>query len=275
MFPISEYVTLVSKIDTLESVALHGIGEPLLHPHLTKFVEISSNKGARVRVTSNGTLLTEERASALAEAGLSCLIVSLDGVTADTYRAVRPEADLGRTSSNIRCAIQLWSERTAAPKLEIAMVVSKLNQEEASLMPALAKELGADRLTISPMKPPVARLEALVSSREEWIRVKRDTSLAAEKADIELHVRGEGLHSVSLQATGTHRCEKPWTSSVVLLGGEVMPCCNIHTAKYSMGNAFASDFAEVWSGVLYEEFRALLVSSGNVPSACRWCPDFR
>jgi radical SAM protein with 4Fe4S-binding SPASM domain len=60
-----------------EEVGLHLMGEPLLYPHLYEAIEYANEKGLRTQVTTNGSLLTEERVQKLVDARLDKLTISL------------------------------------------------------------------------------------------------------------------------------------------------------------------------------------------------------
>lgn len=61
----------------LVNLKLFG-GEPTLRPDLATIIEHASRLGLRCTLVTNGTLLTEERACALVQAGLAELDLSLD-----------------------------------------------------------------------------------------------------------------------------------------------------------------------------------------------------
>lgn len=70
------------------SVCMCG-GEPTLRGNLLEIIEIISPHAGAVNMVSNGFTMTQEKASALKDAGLSTLQISLDGVNAiqhDTFR---------------------------------------------------------------------------------------------------------------------------------------------------------------------------------------------
>src|ERR1017187_6523657 len=48
-----------------KSVCFHLMGEPLVHKNFARFVEISGAHNLSVQITTNGTLLDEERSLAL------------------------------------------------------------------------------------------------------------------------------------------------------------------------------------------------------------------
>ena len=72
-------------------VLLFSGGEPLVHPRLIEYAQYAVNKGLRAVISTNGTLITEEKAKALKEIGLSYVGISLDGLeeTHDKFRGVK------------------------------------------------------------------------------------------------------------------------------------------------------------------------------------------
>ena len=72
-------------------VLLFSGGEPLVHPRLVEYAQYAVNKGMRAVISTNGTLITEEKAKALKEIGLSYVGISLDGLeeTHDKFRGVK------------------------------------------------------------------------------------------------------------------------------------------------------------------------------------------
>ena len=72
-------------------VLLFSGGEPLVHPRLIEYAQYAVNKGMRAVISTNGTLITEKKAKALKEIGLSYVGISLDGLeeTHDKFRGVK------------------------------------------------------------------------------------------------------------------------------------------------------------------------------------------
>jgi len=72
-------------------VILFSGGEPLVHPRLTDYAEYAVSKGMRAVISTNGTLITKEKARVLKEIGLSYVGISLDGLeeTHDKFRGMK------------------------------------------------------------------------------------------------------------------------------------------------------------------------------------------
>ena len=72
-------------------VILFSGGEPLVHPRLAEYAEYAVKKGMRAVISTNGTLITAEKAKVLKEIGLSYVGISLDGLeeTHDKFRGLK------------------------------------------------------------------------------------------------------------------------------------------------------------------------------------------
>ncbi|PIE62913.1 MAG: 12,18-didecarboxysiroheme deacetylase [Desulfobacter postgatei] len=71
-------------------VLLFSGGEPLMHPRLVEYAQYAVSKGMRAVISTNGTLITKEKAKQLKKVGLSYVGISLDGleVTHDKFRGI-------------------------------------------------------------------------------------------------------------------------------------------------------------------------------------------
>ncbi|MCK5097512.1 MAG: 12,18-didecarboxysiroheme deacetylase, partial [Desulfobacteraceae bacterium] len=71
-------------------VLLFSGGEPLIHPRLVEYAEYAVKKGMRAVISTNGTLITKEKAEILKKIGLSYVGISIDGLeeTHNKFRGV-------------------------------------------------------------------------------------------------------------------------------------------------------------------------------------------
>lgn len=72
-------------------VILFSGGEPLLRRDLPELIQFAVDKGMRAVISTNGTLITKERAAVFGKMGLSYVGVSIDGMKAthDRFRGVK------------------------------------------------------------------------------------------------------------------------------------------------------------------------------------------
>ena len=145
----------------MPTVFFGGIGEPLFHPRTPEWVAQVKQRGARVELITNGTLLTEKKTHQLIDAGLNILWVSLDGASPESFADVRLGAELPTVLENLRRFRQLRKGgHYPRPELGIAFVAMKRNINDLPLVLKLARELGAKHFNVSNVLPVTPELQA-------------------------------------------------------------------------------------------------------------------
>ena len=125
-------------------------GEPLLNKDLPQMIREAHEAGLYTIVSTNAQAMTKERAEALVQAGLSRIIVSMDGLTQATYGAYRIG---GRSGEMRRQALRYLREakeqlRIGKTIIELQCLRLKTNEHEWSAFQTQYKALGADRLSL-------------------------------------------------------------------------------------------------------------------------------
>lgn len=105
-------------------VLLFSGGEPTIRPDMPELAQYAKERGMRVVISTNGTLITPELAKQMAEVGLSYVGVSLDGgrETHDGFRGVPGSFD--KALEGIRNA------KAAGIKVGLRMTINKMNWED-------------------------------------------------------------------------------------------------------------------------------------------------
>jgi Fe-coproporphyrin III synthase len=105
-------------------VLLFSGGEPCIRPDLIELMQYARDRGMRVVISTNGTLITPELAARFAEVGLSYVGVSVDGAreTHDHFRG--KEGSFDDALRGIRNA------RAAGIKVGLRMTINKRNWED-------------------------------------------------------------------------------------------------------------------------------------------------
>lgn len=85
----------------LEMVTPYGIGEPMLHPQLFEMIRHCKDHGISAGISTNATILNEERGRRLLESGLDYLIFAFDGTTPEVYEKYRKGANFYKVRQNI------------------------------------------------------------------------------------------------------------------------------------------------------------------------------
>ena len=116
-------------------------GEPLYRSDIFQLARYATDKGLRVALATNGTLVTKEVARMIVDAGVKRVSISLDGAdptTHDTFRGI-PGA--------FEAAVQgLRNLKRLGMSVQINMTIARHNAKQLPDVLQLAKSLGADAL---------------------------------------------------------------------------------------------------------------------------------
>ncbi|RLE35690.1 MAG: hypothetical protein DRJ61_02600 [Acidobacteria bacterium] len=278
------------------AVLLGGHGEPMVHPQFLDVCRALAEVGGTLSLITNGLLLNPETTDALLDLAQSGSFVhitcSIDGARPQTYNHIRRRGHFDTLRENLLRLAHSKKERGIdRPGLSIEVVAMKANQEELSLMPALAKELGAAELVVADLVeyegflnqslPPGTQsrqyLEQMKKSAEDTGILLTITPGLAERlagpAPTQDSADGSGVLSGLLPELKKDRsnkvkdCDDPWTKVFVGSNGDVRPCCFL---TMPMGSLNSQGLDEIWVGQNYRTIRRLLRSQSPL-TVCRLC----
>jgi radical SAM protein with 4Fe4S-binding SPASM domain len=116
-------------------------GEPLYRSDIFQLATYARDKGLRVALATNGTLVTKEVARMIVDSGVKRVSISLDGadaVTHDAFRSIPGAFD---------AAVQgLRNLKALGMSVQINTTIARHNAKQLPDVLALAKSLGADAL---------------------------------------------------------------------------------------------------------------------------------
>lgn len=84
-----EALSFIDEIAPLHPMLILSGGEPLLRPDINLLAKHAADRGMRVSLATNGTLLTSENAKKLLSSGVSRVSISLDGASSEMHDAAR------------------------------------------------------------------------------------------------------------------------------------------------------------------------------------------
>lgn len=134
---------LAPVFPTLKRAYLFGLGEPMLHPRIVDWVARAAGAGVEVWITTNATLVDQERADALARAGLYRVSVSIDGGTRETYERIRRRGSWDDVVRGL-AALGEAKRRFGNPRVYLNVVGMVSNLAELPQLLELCAEHGGD-----------------------------------------------------------------------------------------------------------------------------------
>jgi tungsten cofactor oxidoreducase radical SAM maturase len=270
----------MKTLPELQRVVFSGLGEPLTHPHLLEMVRLVRERGLAVTIGSNGLLMDRATSRELVQLGVDRLILSLDGVTPDTYAGVRGGM-MSRVVDNIRGLNEAKRELgSLTPALGIEFVALRSNIAELADLTGLASRLGAARVLVSNV------LAYTDEMREEILygyepRPPFNSGSWPVKADA--WVMWGTLDLPRMHWGAEQRCRFVGDrATVVGWDGAVIPCYALahnysyltidgrrkQVARYVLGELTQQSLQEIWTSEDYCRFRNE-VRDFHFPS----CPD--
>mgnify|MGYP001614590975 CR=1 FL=1 len=148
---VEAFIPFIRSAGTINLGGRTAIGEPMFAPRFDDIVRKirSINRNIVIDLSTNGLLLTRDRANFLIENAPVAVTFSMHAASADTYNAVMGpgKADrFDRVVENIRyfCGIR----RGRPTRVNINFGIGRLNHQDAVRAVGLAKDLGVDMMTV-------------------------------------------------------------------------------------------------------------------------------
>lgn len=239
---------------------LYFQGEPFLHPQFANFVRYATSKGVFVASSTNGHFLSEANVGAIIQSKLDLLIISLDGVTRESYRKYRKGGDFDQVISGIETLVKAKKElKVHYPLIELQFIAFRHNEREIEQFKTLGKKLGVDRTVIKS-----AQIYELKQSSE---------ILPPENPVYSRYGKNESGEFYLVKKKRNY-CWRQWSSAVVTWEGDVTPCCFDKEARHVYGNLKEHCLYDLWENRYAAQFRENLFQHRNLPEICKECPDF-
>ena len=241
---------------------LYFQGEPFLHPQFADFVRYAKSKGIFVASSTNGHFLSEAIIEAIIRAKLDFLIISLDGVTQESYRKYRKGGDLNQVISGIETLVRAKKKlKVNYPLIELQFIAFQHNEQEIEEFKKLGKKLGVDRTVIKS-----AQIYTLYNTQQ------LSGILPPENPAYSRYKKNES-GEFSLLRKKRKYCWRQWSSAVITWDGNVAPCCFDKEAEYAYGNFKGHSFSELWRSRSAGQLRETLFQRRDLPEICRDCPE--
>ena len=198
-------------------VRVHNYGEPFIDRQLTEKVRYAKQKGIKeVGMISNGSLITEEIARGMIEAGLDAINISVDAAGQGGLRATRLGLNYDKVIANVERLVRIRAELgRRRPKLILSFVRQNNSADEQAFI-------------------------------EHW----RDV---ADKIHItDLH---NWAGTLNHESDVNYPCYRPWLTFTVLWDGRVSLCCADFDGKTILGDLNTQTIAEIWNAEPYRAVR--------------------
>lgn len=230
--------------DFLEFAIPYGVGEPLLNPQIFEMIAYCKQQGIPVGISTNATVLSEEFARRLIEAGLDYITFAFDSTSREIYETYRKGADFDQVRNNILSFLKIKKRLQSHIFCIIQMVALKENRREARALTRMWKLEGIDE-----------------------VRIKKD----------EVHIQGSAIPGDhATRPPRRHPCYQLWRGPMYIhYDGTVFPCCYIFPDE-SVGNIKRNTLTEIWNAEKMIRLREAHIKGAlKAYKSCQNCPAAR
>ncbi len=233
-------------------------GEPFLHPQFLDLIRQAKKHKIYTATSTNAHFIDQKKAEEIIDSGLDRLIISIDGLTQETYENYRVHGNLAKVIEATKLLIAAKKEKkSATPHLIFQFLAVKPNEHEIPAVFSLGKELGIDEVRIK---------------TAQLYDYKNGNSLMPENEKYSRYVRTtDGTYKLKYK-TGNH-CWRMWSGSVLTWDGKVVPCCFDKDAQHVLGTIEQTPFNEIWNHKKYKNFRQAVLTGRNQIDICQNCSE--
>lgn len=200
----------------VKHIHLYLHGEPLLHPRIVEMVAYAKSKDLAVHLTTNGTLLNEEKMEGLLQSGLTIadtITFSVLGSSKEIYESVMRRSNYDRVQRNILDFMKLRRKyRKNGPIVDVRLYKMPENEHE-------------EQSFLINWKNKVDHVVVVKKISERFAKYKL----------------------AELNISRTHTCSVLWERMTVFWNGDVSVCCEDIDGDFILGNLKENSIHEIWN----------------------------
>lgn len=239
---VDEMADFPHKIKTLRFV---GMGEPLLHPRITDMVKyaVAKKVAEKVEILTNASLLTPKLSDALIAAGLSRLVISIQGTNKKKYQEIsRVNINFETFVNNIKYFYEHKNKTIMHIKIvDVALDNKEDEKRYYKIFGDICDTIGIEH--VSPIFPNV-----------KFNRV----------------LKGNRYTQFGLKVSKVQVCPQPFFTLQINPDGKVVPCYSV-TYPAILGDCNKQTLLEIWNGKKYRWFRRKMLNGAK--TVCKLCAN--
>lgn len=246
---VDDMTSFPQKLKVLRFV---GMGEPLLHPNIAEMVSYATKKKIteRIEILTNASLLTPKMSDSLVAAGLTKLLVSLQGTTKEKYYKVsKVNIDFKKFVENLRYFYKHKGKSQLHIKIiDYALDGEKDRQKFYKLFGNICDTIGIEHA--GPIFPGVNYKKVLKG-------------------------KSKPITQFGLPISELKICPQPFFTMQINPDGKVVPCYSVQYPEI-IGDCSKQSICDIWKGKKYQHFRyKMLDGVKNVCKTCKNCNIIR
>lgn len=236
----------------LINILLYFQGEPFMHPHIEKIIEITRKNKIFTEISTNAILIPDVF-NKIKDSLPDKLIISFDGITDETYLKYRKNSDLKKVIESLKLLSTL--PRKKRPYIEVQFLVFKHNEKDISKLKEFLSLYKVDKISLK---------TAQVSDFEN-INILPDNPKFSRYTIVD--------NKLILKYPIKNKCKRIIFGSVICYDGNLLPCCFDKNSQNIMGNLHKSTISEIRNSIKYQNFVNQVFTDRKKISICNNCTE--
>lgn len=239
--------------DYTDYVYFHVKGEPLLHPELDKFLDLSNNAGFKVNITTNGTLINKVKDMIITKPALRQINFSLHSFDGNKMNESKQEyignilsfTKEALNRSDMLISLRLWN-------LDEDNEVNLRNERNDDILRIIEKEF------------------SLPYKIQDKIMTERGIKIA-DRLYLNQDYQFKWPDVEQEEDNKTGFCYGLRNQVAILVDGTVVPCCLDGEGVINLGNINTTSFSEIVQGERARNIIAGFTRREAIEELCRKC----
>ena len=242
--------------DSLISVILYGWGEPFLNRGLPDMIAECTARNILTITSTNGNCeLNIEDALRIVDAGLSVLVIALDGSNQEIYQRYRRGGDVEKVK-RFASLIQEAKNRRGSeyPYTNLRAVVTRENEEDLPNLEKIAHTLGMNMFSGK-------------SVGDFTVNAPFKTFEPLRK-----NMRRYGKEGKTGRRKPLFKCPYPFRQPTIFWDGTLVGCEFDYSLQMPWGKIKEQNFVEIWNNSKAKRLRTSIKNGRGRPDFCTRCP---
>jgi MoaA/NifB/PqqE/SkfB family radical SAM enzyme len=242
--------------NVLIAVYLYSYGEPFMNKNLPQMIEACTKRNILTLTTTNGHFIDKpEDALKIVDAGLTTLIIAIDGSSQAIYEKYRKTGDLEKVKQCVTLIEEAKIRRGAHfPYTIIRSVVMRHNVDDLPNVEQLARRLGVNMFAAKTVGclPQSAHYKDYEPIENDMRRFRDDRSPRNVRSSV--------------------RCPFPFRQPTVFWDGTVVGSEHDYGLELPFGKIGECPFSKIWNSANAIRMRRSIRQCRNLPLFCDACP---
>lgn len=238
---------------------LYFQGEPFLHRAIFDLIQKAHQRNIYVTISTNGHFLHDERQiDQLIESKLDKLIVSIDGISQETYQKYRKAGHLDKVLKGLELLSRKKKKKNAPlPYIEVQFIAFQHNESEIPLLDRFFAPYNIDKLSIkTAFVDDLSKAKGYLPKTPGFKRYQENE-------------KGQYV----LKRSREKGCWRSWHAAVITWDGVVVPCCFDKEAAHAYGNLSEQSLSSVWKNQHAKAFRKQVLKEMTSVGMCTNCVE--